>query len=428
MTVLLEKSPHRAPARTSDLFCSIATLLAVAVCTLMFAATSMGILASLLGKNAAGSRDFIQYWAAGHQLLHHANPYDEHAILPMELAAGYPSGLPAFIMPNPPTALALVVPLGLFGPKSGELLWLALSLACLIASVGMVRMLHGNPKNQLHWLGYTFAPALSCLLSGQITVFVLFGLALFLWLHRTSPFLAGLSLWFCLLKPHLFLPFGIAMLVWIFYSRSYKVLAGAATSIAISSAIAFLLDPSAWTHYAQLMASRRPDLLQSIPCLSIILRHRLGPAWTQYLPAAVACAWAIGYFRKHREEWNWMHHGSLLMLASVLVAPYTWFMDQAILIPALLHGAYFARSKRSIAVLALASAVIEVQLLRGVPLLKSPFYLWTAPAWLAWYLWATRAKAIEGFNAYSVGDLDPELGSVDSESPTRTFVGVGEGL
>jgi hypothetical protein len=370
-------SLQASPAPIPRLLCRIAILITVAICTLAFAGTSIGILASFLGQNAAGSRDFIQYWAAGRQLIHHANPYDEHAILPMELAAGYPSGLPTFIMPNPPTALPLVVPLGLFGPMSAELFWLALSLGCLVASVQMIRTMHGSPKNQLHWLGYTFAPALSCLLSGQITIFVLFGLTLFLW--------------FCLLKPHLFLPLGIALLSWIFFSRNYKILAGVASSIAVGSAATFLLDPSAWAHYGQMMSSRRPDLLP-IPCLSVLLRQHIGHTrWLQYLPAAVGCAWAIRYFRKHRDDWDWQHHGSLLILASVLVAPYTWFMDQAILIPALLHGAYSTRSQRSIALLALASAVIEIAILRGVPLLKSPFYLWTAPAWMAWYLWANYA-------------------------------------
>src|SRR5260370_799199 len=82
----------------------------------------------------------------------------------------------AFIMPNPPTALPLVAPLGLFGPKVAELLWLPVSLGCLITSVQMIRTMHGSPRNQIHWLGYSFAPALSCLLSGQITIFILFGL------------------------------------------------------------------------------------------------------------------------------------------------------------------------------------------------------------------------------------------------------------
>jgi hypothetical protein len=78
------------------------------------------------------------------------------------------------------------------------------------------------------------------------------------------------------------------------------------------------------------------------------------------------------------------------MLVSILVAPYTFLMDQAILIPALLHAAYLTRSRSLVAILALASAVIEIGALRGLPLLLSLFYLWTAPAWLAWYLYATK--------------------------------------
>jgi hypothetical protein len=91
-----------------------------------------------------------------------------------------------------------------------------------------------------------------------------------------------------------------------------------------------------------------------------------------------------------------MEHGSLLMLVSVLVPPYTWFMDQVIVIPALLHAAYFTRSRSLLAVLALASAVIEIAYLRGASLLHSSFYVWTSPAWIAWYLCAIKTpRAVE---------------------------------
>jgi uncharacterized membrane protein (UPF0127 family) len=54
---------------------------------------------------------------------------------------------------------------------------------------------------------------------------------------------------------------------------------------------------------------------------------------------------ALAYFRRHRGDRDWMAHGSLLMLVSVLVAPYTWLMDQAILIPASLHAANLSLAK-----------------------------------------------------------------------------------
>lgn len=255
----------------------------------------------------------------------------------------------------------------------------------------MIWTLHVRPKNLILILGYSFAPALSCLLSGQITLFLLLGLTLFLRLHGTRPFLAGVSLWFCMLKPHLFVPFGIALIAWMIAKRAYQILLGTITATSFSSAITYVIDPGIWGHYAQMMREVRIDRI-SIPCFSMVLRDHVPPryAWLQYLPLALGSLWALLYYRRHRADWDWLEHGSLLMFVSVLVAPYTWFMDQCVLIPALLHGAYVARSRSLIALLALGSAFIEIEILRGVPLLRSMVFLWTTPAWLLWYLVATR--------------------------------------
>jgi hypothetical protein len=120
------------------------------------------------------------------------------------------------------------------------------------------------------------------------------------------------------------------------------------------------------------------------------------------------CLWAVAYFMKRRDVWSWIEDGSLLILVSVFVAPYTWFMDQAILIPALLYGLYCARSRNLVAILALMSAMIEIEILGGVPLLTSVFYLWTAPAFLVWYLFATSTShtiQVRNLASVSSGDL-----------------------
>jgi hypothetical protein len=310
---------------------------------------------------------------------------------------------------NPPPALLLVLPLGFLGPTTADLLWLLVLCVCLVASVRMVRIMRGSPKNQLHWLGYSFAPALVCLLAGQVSIFVLLGLVLFLRLHRLQPFLAGLSLWLCLLKPHLFLPFGIVLLLWAILTRSYKLVAGTAIALGASTAIALMLDPLVWVHYRQMMSTMSTVRMQQelIPCVSIMLRWIISPKtmWFQYLPSALGCIWALAYFRKHYDHWDWVEHGSLLMLVSVLLAPYTWLLDQALLIPALLHAVYLTRSRGLIAILALASAAIEIGTLRSLAPTHSAFYLWTAPAWLAWYLYAIRGTAAERDEAFDAPPL-----------------------
>ncbi len=373
---------------------AVAEVLVVAICTLAFSLTCVGIFGSLLGHNAPGTRDFVEYWAAGRQLVHHANPYDGDALLRSERSVGFPSDLPPQIMANPPWALPLVLPLGMLSPMAAELLWLVILLTSLIASVWMVWVMHGRPETPVNFLGYTFGPALFCLLLGQVSVLLLLGVVLFLYLHRSRPFLAGICLWLCMLKPHLFLPFGTVLLVWAITTKTYRVLAGTVAVLAVSTAVVFIMDPHIWAHYSQMMASVRVDRLP-IPCFSILLRQHVWPhtLWLQCLPAIVGCVWSLFYYRKQRDNWEWLTHGSPLLLLSVLVAPYTWFIDQAVVIPALLHGAYVTRSRCLVALLALASAVIDIQWFLGASALHSALFLWTTPTWLAWYLIARRSAS-----------------------------------
>jgi hypothetical protein len=376
-------------------FQAVFEFLVIAVCICTFAFTAMGIFASLIGNGAAGTRDYVEYWAASRQLVHHADPYDVASILQLEHSAGYPTGLPAQMMPNPPSALLLVLPLGLMSPTAAEWLWILLLLASFAVSVQMLRTMLGPDGGPLHLLAYAFAPALSCVLAGQVGLFLLLGLVLFLRWHGSRPMLAGAALWFCLLKPHMFLAFGLVLLIWIVFTRSYRIVAGAAIALVVSSAVATALDPGVWSQYRHMVGTVRADRTL-LPCLGVVLRQHMYPHafWVQCLPAAVGCAWAVVFYWKRRHGWSWMEGASILMLVSVLVAPYTWFMDQAVLIPAVLSGAYATRSRTLIAVLALMSAGIEIAAVRGVTL-ASPFYLWTAPGWLLWFWLATRKRRAE---------------------------------
>jgi hypothetical protein len=339
------------------------------------------------------TRDSLSYWAAGQQLIHHADPYSAAEVSKLEDGAGFRSqpGI-SLIMRNPPYALFLVLPLGLVGPALGGVLWSLLLLFSLVYSVRTIWTMHGKPKNHLHFIGYSFGPAVACLFAGQSAILVLLGLVLFLRLHTTHPFVAGSALWLCAIKPHLFLPFGTVLLVWIHVSKNYRVLWGAATAIGGSTAVTFLLDRSIWHQYIQMMRSSGIDR-EFIPCWSVALRLWTNPSamWIQFALSVSGCVWAIRYFWTRRDDWDWVNHGSLLILVSVLVAPYAWFTDQAVLVSPLLNGAYRTTSRSKTVVLVLMSSFVVIQVLVGIPI-HSALYLWTAPAWLAWYLWACRKK------------------------------------
>jgi hypothetical protein len=187
----------------------VAEFLVVGICTLAFALNAAGLLTTLLTDNYAGVRDFVSYWSSGRQLVAHANPYDGHAILQLERSVGLAPGVQPLVMRNPPPALLLVLPIGFLSVRAASLFWSLLLVGALVLSVQMIAAMHGRSKSQLNILAYTFAPALSCLITGQQAIFVLLGLVLFLRLNQTRPFLAGASLWLCALKPHLFLRLGL---------------------------------------------------------------------------------------------------------------------------------------------------------------------------------------------------------------------------
>jgi hypothetical protein len=345
-----------------------------------------------LAGNIAGARDFVVYWATGQQLAHHANPYDPESMGRIERSAGLAAGYGVLYMRNPPWGLALALPLGFIGLRIGALLWSMVLIACLAASVRMLWLMQGRPRNQLHWLALSFAPALVCLIIGQTSLFALLGLVLFLRLHGTRPFLAGMSLWLCGLKPHLFVPFAVVLLAWIAVSKSFKIFAGASVAMAASCALTDWIDPRAWAEYSQMLRASGIEK-EFIPCLSVVLSLRFSPStmWLQYLTPVLCCAWAMTYFWPRRHSWDWTKQGSVLMLASIFAAPYCWIFDQVLVLPALLHGVYLTKSRWLLAVLGFASTLMNIGLLCGIRVV-SPLYLITAPAWFAWYLFATGSK------------------------------------
>jgi hypothetical protein len=165
------------------------------------------------------------------------------------------------------------------------------------------------------------------------------------------------------------------------------------------------MDHGVWAHYFRMMSAARLET-QLIPCLSTMLRLMVSPnaAWLQWLPAGLGCIWALVYFLRH-PNWDWMEHGALLILVSVVVAPYSWFMDQVVVLPALLHAVYRNTSRSLIAILAMLSASIELANIRGVRPGNPFLYPWTACVWLLWYLCAVRRNNLgEKCGAASVPD------------------------
>ncbi len=365
-------------------------VLAAACMVAAGAALVAGIYAIGITDKNATERDFIQYWAAGQQLAHRCNPYDVAAILRLEQSIGMEGNTPKVSL-SPPVALEFALPLGHLGAKTGLILWLLLELACAGLAAWVLWFLHGRPLSRWHLLVFAFPPTLSCLTAGQLGVFFLLGIVLFLQLHGARPWMAGAALFLCALKPHLFLPCLVVLLLWSACRRNFCVVAGFAASLAASSALSLCFDPQAWTQYFALLRSARlVDVF--IPTVSVALHFLVdrNAHWLEFLPEAIACAWAAWYYWSRRDRWSWTEHGLLLLLVSMLATPYAWFTDEAILFPAILAAIYRSeRSLRAWIVLGVIAAASLIGVFREIPL-PSAFYVWTTPAWLAWYLYAMR--------------------------------------
>jgi hypothetical protein len=222
---------------------------------------------------------------------------------------------------------------------------------------------------------------------GQTSIFLLFGFTLFLRFHKTRPFAAGAALWFCTIKPHLFLPFALVLLVWIFVARAWRILAGAAAAFAAGALITTWIDPAAWGQYAYYMRTSVVTR-EFTPCLGDLLRDSIIlPGSGSLLCRRSSAASGLWHISGHAAM-----PGIGSNRAACLCSFRCWSRPSAGSsisrwpLPAVLWGVSRTSSQLLLSALALIYILVEIQSNRFE--LHSVTYLLTALAWLIWYLLA----------------------------------------
>jgi hypothetical protein len=340
---------------------------------------------------AAAQADFIQFWATGQLLAAHQSPYDLEKLMKLELGAGMAHAFPR-LSNSPPLLYPLFLPLGFVSAHLGFLAWFIAQLVCLYASARLLDSMYGKQLRHLRWIVFLFGPVLVCERTGQLGVFFLMCLVLFLYLHRKRPFLAGVCLAPLAFKPHLILPFGLVLLIWVIVERRWRVLLGAATVLASSAGVLLVLAPHAWEQYSALM--RQMHLMDwGAPCLSVYLRRLTrAPAVVQFIPTMLAAGAGAAWYIREREAWAWETDGAMLLALGLVTAPYAWVMDEAIALPAILLALVRCRGSWNwLACLGMLNIIFMIEETAGVGVL-TPAYLWTAPAWFLWSVLASRAR------------------------------------
>jgi len=365
---------------------SIARPLQLAVALLLLV-VSLALLGTVLEHNAV-DRDFICYWSSARLLRAHADPYAPRAILHIEDRAGGAYREP-FIMRNPPWALFLIAPLGWFPAPVAACLWLTALIAAALVSIRLLRMGPRPPPLAV----CLFAPILGCAMAGQLSIFLLLGMALFFKFHQRWPFLAGSALTLAAMKPHLFLLFWPVFLVHSWRQRQPRILAGFAAGLALATGAAFLFDPHIVAHYLAAMRAEHIETqyLPNLPCeIRALIPRR--PLALQLVPSLLGLAWASRFYVRRRNSWNWRKDGAHLLLLSVAVSPYSWPFDQLLFLPALMEVCSHRNSEKTLPVLTALNGVAILLLGLTLPF-SSPVWAWTGVGCLLWYLWARTEAA-----------------------------------
>src|SRR6185437_8087987 len=104
-------------------------------------------------------------------------------------------------------------------------------------------------------LAFVSRRCFTALCQGRLAFFCCSASHFFSGFRKAIPSGRGAALIFCAVKPHLFLPFGLVLILWILEHKQYRMLAGLSSALAAASAFAFWFDPNAWPQWLKMMRS-----------------------------------------------------------------------------------------------------------------------------------------------------------------------------
>lgn len=342
--------------------------------------------------------DYVQYWAGGKLLLDGDNPYDPALVndIKYEIIRLSPGDEPISIVLAPPWALPIFLPLSLLDYSISRLVWLLISaFIILLTSLSFWRLLSGI--HHLRWIAFLvvfiFAPTISVLSKGQISVLILLGICgiLYFIVIDQNDWLVGVSIAFVTIKPQIAFLFCVAIFLWIIHQRRWKIMLSAVASILVLSLIAVVFNPKIVQQYWLMLQTYQISGWAN-PTLGAYLRFfwlGLDKFWVQFLPALIAGLILIIYWFIRRNSWDWLEELPLLLFFSQIASPYTWTYDQVILLPAVIQvSIWIVRDWKRWATLLLAIVFLGINALDLIlhRSMNEFWFIWLAPAYLLWYI------------------------------------------
>jgi hypothetical protein len=328
--------------------------------------------------------DFHTYWFAGSLFLSGGHPYSSDAMLAMERLHDQAITSPQ-VMVCPPWILPFLAVIATPSFRVAQIGWFIASLILNCGSSLGLWIYFGGAKRQA-WIAlfvaFAFIPMGGAEFMGQITPAILACITAFLLLNKAKwHFAAGVSMLGFGLKPHLLYLVLLGILLWALQRRVWSLLLGAICSYVSAALFAVIYNPFSLEYLHHSVGKAL-----TVPCgLGWVLRSFFGlqHTWIPFLPSFFGLLWFVFYWARHRSTWDWPTHLPLLLIVSIASAPYYWYHDFILILPALIAlavaGAY-RFTWVSAAFLGVQAVIVSADMLSpawmGVAsLLWIPFYL-----------------------------------------------------
>lgn len=285
--------------------------------------------------------DFFTFWLAGRLVSQGGNPYDTSAWV-----AGYRQ-FEMSVLPNPaflyPLPLALLyLPLGMLPFQTAYILWVMLLQLMLVASLGLLLALDASPRSKLLLIpllagAILFRPTILTLFQGQLSGLLLFILTgmVFLW-KRGKWAWGGVLLSLLGLKPNIGGPLIILLSLWLLSRKQFTPLLVIFASGITLIGIGLIQNPYWLVEYWQVGNAKLTETFGGSPTLwglsALVCKNQIRCTLPVGGAAAILViagfAWLVFKIRIPGP----LTVISLAVTVTLLVTPYTWTYDQALLI------------------------------------------------------------------------------------------------
>lgn len=282
------------------------------------------------------NKDFMSLWTGARAILRGLNPYDAEVWQPLRAEYGS-NWMPDSRAPFPLWTFLLMIPFALLPLSQAAAAWLtfqefllALNLFVIVISLGKYRP--GIWEVAILGLGaFLSASTVLVLINGQMTFLLLLVLSAYLALNqRPAPFWAGVTLSLLALKPNPFVMFVPLFGLWLIWKRRWPTVGGAAAGGFFMLGVTMLLRPG-WLQQ-WLNVRSKTEVVSITPTVWGLAAELAGSWWLPVgLLLTIVLTSGVALYLFSRPGLDEVTVVALALSASLLVTPYTWAYEHALL-------------------------------------------------------------------------------------------------